>query len=155
MDRAMSGHGLEVRIPLLDHQLVSTYLSTDPALRIPTVDRMEKHLLRLSFAGCDLIPDAVLRRRKEAFSDGVSQQTKSWYQIIQEYIDTIITDQEWENYIHDIEETTGTSRDMIKSNPSTIYPKTKEQYYYRRVFIEYFGEHNVDMIPYYRLPQWS
>ena len=35
--------------------------------------------------GNDLL-DSVLWRTKEAFSDGVSKQTKSWYEIIQDYV---------------------------------------------------------------------
>jgi asparagine synthase (glutamine-hydrolysing) len=104
VDRAMSGHGLEVRIPLLDPVVVSTYLSIDPALRIPTTDRMEKYLLRKAFADDQIIPDEVLRRRKEAFSDGVSQQTKSWFELIQERIDMIISDQEYDEYLATIEQ---------------------------------------------------
>ena len=32
------------------------------------------------------MPDKVLFRTKEAFSDGVSKQTKSWYEIIQDFV---------------------------------------------------------------------
>ena len=35
-----------------------------------------------------LLPEQVLNRTKEAFSDGVSKQTKSWYEIIQDYVKT-------------------------------------------------------------------
>ncbi len=52
----------------------------------------------------DIIPDEVLRRRKEAFSDGVSQQTKSWFELIQEHIDTIVSDQEYDDYLTTVEQ---------------------------------------------------
>lgn len=155
VDRAMSWHGLEVRIPLLDPAVVSSYLSIDPTLRIPTPDRMEKYLLRKAFAEDNLIPNEVLRRRKEAFSDGVSQQNKSWFQLIQEHIDTIVSDEEYDDYLTTIEQQSWILRELLLADPSNTYPKTKEQYYYRSKFIEYFGEQNVDMIPYYWLPKWS
>ncbi len=155
VDRAMSGHGLEVRIPLLDPAAVATYLSIDPTLRIPTTDRMEKYLLRKAFADDQLIPDEVLRRRKEAFSDGVSQQTKSWFELIQERIDTIVSDQEYSDYLTTVEQQSWISRETLLADSSNTCPKSKEQYYYRSKFIEYFWAQNVDMIPYYWLPKWS
>ena len=36
--------------------------------------------------GDNLLPNSVLWRTKEAFSDGVSKKTKSWYEIIQDYV---------------------------------------------------------------------
>lgn len=43
---------------------------------------MEKSLLRDAFAEDDLLPEEVLYRKKEAFSDGVSSNEKSWYVIL-------------------------------------------------------------------------
>ncbi|AYV80236.1 MAG: putative asparagine synthetase, partial [Gaeavirus sp.] len=66
----------------------------DPVMRMPTEHngiRYEKWLLRESFDGLNLLPEIVLWRRKEAFSDGVSSESRSWYQIIQEKLDTEIT----------------------------------------------------------------
>jgi asparagine synthase (glutamine-hydrolysing) len=48
---------------------------------------LKKNLLRKAFDN-KLLPDAVLWRKKEAFSDGVSKKEKSWYSIIQDYITT-------------------------------------------------------------------
>ena len=45
---------------------------------------MEKKLLRESMPE-NILPREVLWRQKEAFSDGVSSQEKSWYEIIQDY----------------------------------------------------------------------
>ena len=41
----------------------------------------------LNLTGLDLIPDEVLWRPKEAFSDGVTSQKKSLFEILQEAID--------------------------------------------------------------------
>lgn len=82
-DRTISCHGLEARAPFADKAFVQYYLGLDPELTHP-VDGKEKHLLRESFRGFDILPDEILFRQKEAFSDGVSSTTRSWFQIIQE-----------------------------------------------------------------------
>ena len=72
-------------MPFLDHQFTSYYLSLPAESRVPT-DGIEKYLLRSAFTGKGLIPDEILWRPKEVFSDGVSSQKKSWFSIIQEYM---------------------------------------------------------------------
>jgi asparagine synthase (glutamine-hydrolysing) len=47
----------------------------------------EKWILRVAFEDTGLLPHEVLWRRKEAFSDGVSAETKSWYEEIQERLE--------------------------------------------------------------------
>ena len=59
------------------------------------VQRLEKHLLRKAFDNKDFLPKNVLWRRKCAFSDGVSSKNNSWHKIIQNHIDKIITDKEF------------------------------------------------------------
>ena len=48
VDRAMSGHGLEVRIPFLDHEFSQYYLSLPCSFRDHR-GKIEKHLLRSAF----------------------------------------------------------------------------------------------------------
>jgi asparagine synthase (glutamine-hydrolysing) len=138
VDRAMSCHGLEVRIPFLDPDFVQLYLSLPTSLRIPgTSDgRIEKQLFRDAFRDTNLLPSDVLYRRKEAFSDGTSGNEKSWFQIIQEHIEKIVTDGEFENHGY------GGAVD------------TKEKYYYKKIFEKYFGSNSFHVIPYYWLPKW-
>ena len=83
-ERSMAAHGLESRSPFLDRQFVSVArgLPTD-ALR-PTSRMMEKSILRTAFADTGLLPDAVLWRRKEAFSDGISRAERSWFEMARE-----------------------------------------------------------------------
>jgi asparagine synthase (glutamine-hydrolysing) len=69
-DRGISSNGLEARVPFLDKRFVNYYLSVEPLLRT-AVNGMEKWLLRESFNHNNYLPDKVLFRRKEAFSDGV------------------------------------------------------------------------------------
>src|SRR3546814_20946796 len=58
-DRMSMAHGLESRVPLLDHALVE-FAATVPADMKFSGGRM-KHLIKAAFA--DVIPDRVLNRR--------------------------------------------------------------------------------------------
>ena len=80
-ERSMAAHGLESRSPFLDRQfiVVARALPTD-ALR-PTAKMMEKTILRTAFAEDGLLPEKVLWRRKEAFSDGISKAERSWFEM--------------------------------------------------------------------------
>ena len=85
-DRSISSHGLEARTPFLDRNFVQSYLSLPVEMRSHAQQKKcEKYLLRSAFKDMNLLPKEVLWRTKEAFSDGVSKQTRSWYKIIQEY----------------------------------------------------------------------
>jgi asparagine synthase (glutamine-hydrolysing) len=81
----------------------------------------------------------VLWRTKEGMSDGVSSQKKAWYEIIQDKIDVLITDNEFTE-----------NKDKYTHNP----PQIKEAYYYRKIFEETFNNRS-SILPYYWLPKWS
>ncbi len=88
-DRSISSHGLEPRTPFLDRGFVQDYLSISKMLRFhPSNNKCEKYLIRKAFDNKEnpYLPDEILWRQKEAFSDGVSSQTRSWYTIIDERI---------------------------------------------------------------------
>jgi len=87
-DRCISSHGLEPRTPFLDRNFVNTYLSISPNIRFSSQTKMTKYLLRKAFTNKDspILPDCILWRTKEAFSDGVSRQTRSLYNIIRERV---------------------------------------------------------------------
>ena len=98
-DRCISCHGLEARTPFLDRTFTHNYLSLPISIRNHNNGkRIEKHLLRKSIEimDPDLLPPSVLWRTKEAFSDGVSSQDKSWYEIIQSKLDTKYTVDEFD-----------------------------------------------------------
>ena len=80
-DRCISYHGLEARTPFLDRAFVELYLSVPSLLRFT---ECEKNLLRLSFT--HMLPESILWRKKEAFSDGVSSLQRSWFSIIQDNV---------------------------------------------------------------------
>ena len=60
----------------------------------------EKFLLRNAFSNNDLLPDSILYRRKEAFSDAVSHIDRSLYKIIQEKVKEKYNMSETEYYKH-------------------------------------------------------
>jgi asparagine synthase (glutamine-hydrolysing) len=129
-ERSMAAHGLESRSPFLDRQFVSVArgLPTD-ALR-PTQRMMEKSILRTAFAGTGLLPDAVLWRRKEAFSDGISRAERSWFEMAREEGERLVS--------------TGNSSSGDWRRAASAYtvnpPPTAEALWYRQLFHESYPE---------------
>jgi asparagine synthase (glutamine-hydrolysing) len=68
-ERCFSSHGLELRVPFLDRELISTVIQIPGQYRLP-VGGVEKQLLRDSFRDLG-ISDRILSRQKERMSDGV------------------------------------------------------------------------------------
>lgn len=95
-DKSISSNGLEPRTPFLDRNFVNTILSIHPYFRNHNnFAEPEKYLLRHAFKDIvwseysgwkKMLPDEILWRKKEAFSDGVSNQGRSLFTILQEYI---------------------------------------------------------------------
>ena len=81
-DRTMAGNGLEVRVPFLDAEYVDFITKIDPDLLMYKHDSMEKQLIRDSFKG--YLPNQILYRSKEAFSDAVSNKDLNWAESIKE-----------------------------------------------------------------------
>lgn len=67
-DRMAMAHGLEVRVPFLDTELIAFALSLPPAWKLHRPDRPEKSLLRRAFA--DRLPPEIVNRPKQKFSQG-------------------------------------------------------------------------------------
>jgi asparagine synthase (glutamine-hydrolysing) len=124
-DRCISHHGLEARTPFLDRIFVELYLSIPVSFRFT---KCEKFLLRTAFQG--IMPDIILWRKKEAFSDGVSSLNKSWYSIIQSSIPQSIQIEHF-------------------NSKSTL---TQEQYYYKSIYDKYY---TTDLLPYYWMPKYT
>ena len=138
-DRSISSNGLEARTPFLDKIFVQHYMSILPRIRChKTNGKCEKWLLRSTFYDDDLLPNEVLWRTKEAFSDGVSSQHKSWYEMIQDHV----------------------QQNQLGSNMPPLFhsnhmcPLTEEQMYYRKVFHSFFGKYHAKVIPYFWMPKF-
>jgi asparagine synthase (glutamine-hydrolysing) len=122
-DKSISGAGLEARVPFADKEFLAYVMRIPARFKRFTDEKMEKYLLRKAFQDEGLLPENVLWRRKEAFSDGVSSADggRTWVQMIKEHSDRLVTDNEYNNknnYMYSIH------------NP----PYDKESFYYRRVF---------------------
>ena len=137
-DKSISGAGLEARVPFADKTFLEFVMSLPPWMKRfgEGADyAVEKHLLRRAFDG--LLPDDVLWRRKEAFSDGVSGHDRTWVQIIKEYVDKRVSD---------VEVSLANDLHAFKHNA----PYDKESYYYRTVFDRHFpGKGRAETIPYF------
>jgi len=137
-DKSISSHGLEPRTPFLDVEFVQCYLSIPCELRFHmNLNKCEKFLIRESINKYfqNLLPDEILWRKKEAFSDGVSSKSRSWFEIAQEKIDNL----------------------NFKSSIKNIYthnkPQTTEQLYYRYLF-ELNYKNTGYIVPYFWMPKY-
>jgi asparagine synthase (glutamine-hydrolysing) len=135
-DRSISSNGLEARTPFLDREFVDMYLSIPSNIRYNTNKRQEKYLFRKAFDNNKYLPKEIIWRKKEAFSDGVSSQKKSWYEIIQEHVE---------------------KQNVVEYKLDTQYihnsPQTLEQLYYRTIF-EIFYPNSSHIIPYFWMPKY-
>lgn len=137
-DRSISSHGLEPRTPFLDRQFTQVALSIDTHIRKPIKgEQCEKFILRKAYDDGETLPNEVLWRKKEAFSDGVSSLEKSWYEIIQEKVLTLVPDN-WKE---------------LSAHYTYLQPTTPEQYYYRTIFEQHYKNHS-NIIPYFWMPKW-
>lgn len=136
-DRCISNWGLEGRVPYLDPEFIESYWTIPSKLRHPKYKRYEKWWLREAFK--DLLPESVLWRKKEAFSDGISSTKKSWFEIIQNYCDNKYTDEDLLEY----------------SKKIGVHIPTKESLHYMKIFNNKFGESNKNIIPKYWQPKWD
>jgi asparagine synthase (glutamine-hydrolysing) len=129
-EKSFTGHGLEGRVPFADRDFVAAFET-----HVPTAARMwgsarpggyiEKQLLREAFEG--YLPRELLWRRKEAFSDGVSGEARSWYVVIQEHLAR-----------------TGASAVMVREH---MPPYDAESAYYRALYEASYA--SVRCIPYF------
>ena len=145
-DRSISSNGLEPRTPFLDRSWVQYYLSIPTHIRFPKNNKeCEKYLFRLAFdvkfSGEDYLPTEVLWRTKEAFSDGVSKQTRSWYEIINEHVSTKLDKKLYQKLMNFEKEK--------HNNPETL-----EQKYYRYIFNNHY-KYCDKTIPYFWMPKYS
>jgi asparagine synthase (glutamine-hydrolysing) len=139
-DRCIARWGLEGRVPLLDPEFIKAYWTIPGEKRMPTYKGLEKWWLRAAFKDTGILPDEVLWRQKSAFSDAISSKEKSWFSIIQEFVEDKVSDKE-----------------MIEAAKKYPYctPQTKEAYYYRKIFCEIFGEDRQNIIPHFWQPKWD
>ena len=136
-DRCISYFGLEGRVPLLDPEVIQAYWSIPAEWRHPRYKGIEKWWLRKAFDNLNILPKEVLWRKKEAFSDGVSSKKNSWHNIINNRVNELVSEDEFQN----------------RSLEYGVMPPTKEAYLYMKIYKNYFNEKNV-MKKYWQ-PKWT
>ena len=152
-DRCIASHGLEPRTPFLDKTWVEFYLTIDRDLRYNTTkEKCEKYLLRntVHTLAYELLPTEILWRTKEAFSDGVSSLTKSWFEIIRDNITDMFkepSNSKLEGELNAIIAKYQTREHSINK------PITYEQAYYRKWYSKFYPctDH---LIPYFWMPKY-
>ncbi|MNX72363.1 Asparagine synthetase B [glutamine-hydrolyzing] [compost metagenome] len=104
-----------------------------------TYDGIEKYILRKAFDTPEnpYLPEEVLWRQKEQFSDGVGY---SWIDTLIEYCSSQITDYQLE-----------------KAGERFTYntPKTKEAYFYRDIFHKHFPQLSAAQTVRKWIPKWQ
>ena len=117
-NKSMMAWGIETRVPFLHKPFVNYAMNLDPAAKMGGNGKIEKHIIRESFEG--LIPDEVLWRQKEQFSDGVGY---GWIDGLKDHAERLVSDDEMER-----------ASVRFPINP----PATKEGYFYRTIFEKHF-----------------
>lgn len=117
-NKSMAAWGIEARVPFLDLEFLETAMRLDPAAKMVGPDGVEKRILREAFA--DHLPEVVLKRQKEQFSDGVGY---AWIDSLKAHAASRVSDQDMAN-----------ARFRFPHNT----PDTKEGYFYRTIFEEHF-----------------
>ena len=124
-DKSTMAHGIEARVPFLDKAFLEMALQIKPEEKQPkTYDGIEKYILRKAFDTPDkpYLPSEVLWRQKEQFSDGVGY---NWIDQLIEYCSSKVSDEQLEQ-----------AGQQFPYNT----PTTKEAYYYRTIFHQYFPQ---------------
>jgi asparagine synthase (glutamine-hydrolysing) len=117
-NKAMMAWGVEARVPFLDLEFIDVAMSMDATHKMAGNGRIEKAILREAFAG--VLPDAILWRQKEQFSDGVGY---GWIDGLKAHAEHAVSD-----------EAMAGARERFPVNP----PSTKEAYLYREIFERHF-----------------
>lgn len=120
--------GLEARVPFLDRDFLNLCMELDPSEKMikPEEGRIEKYIIRKAFDTKDepgvkpYLPEDILWRQKEQFSDGVGY---SWIDGLKDAAEEAISD-----------EMLATPRPEWGDDQ----PTTKESYWYRLKFDKFF-----------------
>jgi asparagine synthase (glutamine-hydrolysing) len=70
---------MEGRVALLDPEFIEAYWMLPEEWRMPKYKGIEKYWLRKAFDGLGLLPDEILWRRKEPFTEGINSKSRTFY----------------------------------------------------------------------------
>jgi asparagine synthase (glutamine-hydrolysing) len=113
-NKAMMAWGVEARVPFLDLEFLDLAMGFDAQAKMAGNGRIEKAVLREAFAGA--LPDEILWRQKEQFSDGVGY---GWIDGLKAHAAAYVSDAMFAQ-----------AALRFPVNP----PATKEAYFYRELF---------------------
>ena len=117
-NKSLSAWGVEGRVPFLDKEFLDVAMRTNPKAKMCPGITMEKRIVREAFS--DMLPDEIVWRQKEQFSDGVGY---SWIDTLKQITAEAVSDEQMAH-----------AAERFPINP----PKNKEEYYYRSIFAEHF-----------------
>ncbi|CAE6742729.1 asparagine synthase B [Xanthomonas arboricola] len=122
-NKSMMAWGVEPRVPFLDREFLDVAMRMDASFKMidktsSGATRMEKGVLREAFAG--YLPESILWRQKEQFSDGVGY---GWIDGLKAHAASHVSDREL-----------AAASKRFPVNP----PQTKEAYFYRTLFEQFF-----------------
>ncbi|MCR4734040.1 MAG: asparagine synthase B [Treponema sp.] len=129
-NKSLMAWGVEGRVPFLDKDFIDIAMKLNPSdkMNIKMAEgmegrgnggqRIEKWILRKAFE--DLLPQEIVWRQKEQFSDGVGY---NWIDTLKKMTEEKVSDAEFAR-----------RENRFPVNP----PKTKEEYYYREIYSRLF-----------------
>ncbi len=117
-NKSLSAWGVEGRVPFLDKEFLDVAMRTNPELKMCPGKTMEKKIVREAFQ--DMLPEEIVWRQKEQFSDGVGY---SWIDTLKKITSDQVSDEQMAH-----------AAERFPINP----PQNKEEYYYRSIFAEHF-----------------
>lgn len=117
-NKSLAAWGVEGRVPFLDKEFIDIAMELNPEAKMIREGKIEKWVVRKAFE--DYLPESIVWRQKEQFSDGVGYN----------WIDTLKA--QAEEKVSDLELATAETRFPI--NP----PQNKEEFLYRSIFEELF-----------------
>ena len=117
-NKSLSAWGVEGRVPFLDKEFLDVAMRTNPAAKMCPGKTIEKRIVREAFS--DMLPEEIVWRQKEQFSDGVGY---SWIDTLKQITAEAVSDEQMAH-----------AAERFPINP----PKNKEEYYYRSIFTEHF-----------------
>jgi asparagine synthase (glutamine-hydrolysing) len=139
-DKSTMAHGLEARVPFLDKAFLDMSMLIDAKEKQPsTYNGVEKYILRKAFDTPETpyLPQEILWRQKEQFSDGVGY---NWIDQLIEYCESKVTDAQLED-----------AADRFPYNT----PMTKEAYFYRDIFHKHFPQKSAAQTVRKWIPKWQ
>ena len=117
-NKSMMAWGIEARVPFLDREFIDYAMGLDPAVKMGGAGKIEKAAIRDAFKG--EIPEEILQRQKEQFSDGVGY---GWIDGVQDHAASHVSDEDLAR-----------AHVRFPINP----PATKEGYFFRVLFENHF-----------------